>query len=168
VFDGKSAESDFKGPAPSQKRMSAGYDYLLSMPLWSLTMERVEELTKQRTDKKAERDTLIATAPRAMWTADLDAFLVALEAQEKFDEDERKLGTAAVRQHSHCTCALCCVLRALSDPLCPVARSVCDVHRLSARNVRRRRPLRARRSATTLTMTLNGTPNRPNPRPKRC
>src|SRR5262249_8070441 len=42
VFDGKAGETDFKGPAPSQKRMAAGYDYLLGMPLWSLTLERVE------------------------------------------------------------------------------------------------------------------------------
>ena len=37
---------------------SKDYDYLLSMALWSLTEERVDELIRQMNNKKNEHDTL--------------------------------------------------------------------------------------------------------------
>jgi DNA topoisomerase-2 len=37
---------------------SKEYDYLLSMALWSLTEERVDDLIRQMNSKKNEHDTL--------------------------------------------------------------------------------------------------------------
>jgi DNA topoisomerase II len=37
---------------------SREYDYLLSMALWSLTEERVDDLIRQMNSKKNEHDTL--------------------------------------------------------------------------------------------------------------
>lgn len=34
------------------------YDYLLSMPMWSVTEEKIEQLTAQMNEKKNEHDTL--------------------------------------------------------------------------------------------------------------
>ena len=44
-------------------KRAADYDYLLSMPLWSLTMEKVEQLKKERRAKEAELEVMEATAP---------------------------------------------------------------------------------------------------------
>ena len=49
-----------------------GYNYLLSMPLWSLTQERVDKLRKERDGKADELDALRALSPAALWLRDLD------------------------------------------------------------------------------------------------
>ena len=65
------------------------YDYLLTMPLWSLSDEKVEELTTQMNNKKHDHDTLAATHIHTLWDRDLDAFLEALQKQEEIDERDR-------------------------------------------------------------------------------
>ena len=59
-----------------------GYDYLLGMPLWSLTMEKVEQLRAELAAKEAELQTLLATSTKQLWTKDLDAFLAGYEQWE--------------------------------------------------------------------------------------
>jgi len=54
---------------------AAAYDYLLGMPIWSLTKERVEKLLKQVGDKEVEIDTLIKLTKEDLWNRDLDAFI---------------------------------------------------------------------------------------------
>lgn len=54
---------------------SKNYDYLLSMPIWSLTLERVKKLQEQLNERKKELDELLSTSPEQFWEADLDAFL---------------------------------------------------------------------------------------------
>lgn len=54
------------------------YDYLLSMPLWSLCKERIDELTAQMNKKKDEHDMLEGTHINELWDRDLDEFLTAL------------------------------------------------------------------------------------------
>jgi DNA topoisomerase II len=62
------------------------FDYLLGMPLWSLTQERVEKLRKQIGDKEMEVDELTKLSKEDLWKRDLDEFL----AEWKFQlEDER-------------------------------------------------------------------------------
>ncbi|OAX83490.1 hypothetical protein ACJ72_02142 [Emergomyces africanus] len=60
------------------------YDYLLGMPLWSLTQERVEKLRRQIGDKETEVDTLIKLSKEDIWKTDLDDFL----AEWKFQLEE--------------------------------------------------------------------------------
>ena len=66
---------------------AAAYDYLLGMPIWSLTKERVEKLLKQVGDVEAAIDTLIKLSREDLWKRDLDEFLEEWRFQL---EDERK------------------------------------------------------------------------------
>jgi DNA topoisomerase-2 len=75
-----SATSSAKGSS------AAGYDYLLGMPLWSLTKEKVDELCKEKDDKMAELDWLLSQSSEDLWNTDLDAFSAALE---QFEADEK-------------------------------------------------------------------------------
>ena len=77
--------------------LSQGYDYLLSMKIWSLTMERVKALTLERDEKKNELDILTSKTPEDLWLEDLDALEEALDlfegdlvAAEKQEEAARK------------------------------------------------------------------------------
>jgi len=63
-----------------KKRTGGGWDYLLGMPLWSLTKERVQDLQKQVEVKQQELDDLEFTAPEELWEKDLDAILDELDA----------------------------------------------------------------------------------------
>lgn len=54
------------------------FDYLLSMPLWSLSKEKIEELTAQMNKKKDEHDMLEGTHIHQIWDKDLEDFLTAL------------------------------------------------------------------------------------------
>lgn len=59
--------------------ISGGYDYLLGMPLWSLTLERVQQLLKEQAEKEDELARLSRTAPEQLWEVDLDLFLERLQ-----------------------------------------------------------------------------------------
>ncbi|GBG92399.1 hypothetical protein CBR_g55332 [Chara braunii] len=67
-----------------------GYDYLLSMPIWSLTLEKVEELLRDQESKKADLETLMATTPSQMWDTDLTTFLAGYEAYEKQEQENQE------------------------------------------------------------------------------
>lgn len=54
-----------------------GYDYLLSLPIWSLTAEKVEKLVDERDKKREELDDLLSTTPKKLWLRDLDEFMEA-------------------------------------------------------------------------------------------
>ena len=62
----------------SPASLDKGYDYLLSMKIWSLTMEKVAELNKQRDAKRTELDLLNAKTAEMLWLDDLDALEAAL------------------------------------------------------------------------------------------
>ncbi|KAF8981657.1 DNA topoisomerase 2 [Entomortierella lignicola] len=64
------------------------YDYLLKMPIWSLTHEKVEELKKERDAKNAELKILIDKSAFDLWNEDLDSFLVAWHELLQSDIDE--------------------------------------------------------------------------------
>lgn len=58
---------------------SRGYHYLLSLPLWSLTAEKVDELRGELEEKEAALAKLRGTDPKDLWRQDLDALEVALD-----------------------------------------------------------------------------------------
>jgi len=66
----------------SDAELSKGYEYLLGMKIWSLTFERAEELRRQRAEKAEEVKKLEATAPEAIWSADLDVIDEALDERD--------------------------------------------------------------------------------------
>ena len=87
------SQADGNTLASASAATSSGFDYLLSMPLYSLTTEKVDELKRQKADKEAELRALLATSEEQMWTADLTAFLAAL--QQHADEEQRRDGALA-------------------------------------------------------------------------
>lgn len=48
------------------------YNYLLSMPLYNLTEEKIDELKQQEQDKQTEFDDLTNTSPEKLWLNELD------------------------------------------------------------------------------------------------
>ena len=52
----------------------ASYDYLLSMPLSSLTLEKVQGLQSEAEETRGHVERLRATTEKQMWRDDLDAF----------------------------------------------------------------------------------------------
>jgi DNA topoisomerase-2 len=65
------------------------YDYLLTMPLWSLSDEKIKELNRQMDEKKDDHDQLDKTHVYTLWDNDLEDFLEALQKQEDKDERDR-------------------------------------------------------------------------------
>ena len=56
---------------PKICKINDSYDYLLAMPIHSLTKEKLEELKKQIEDAKAEYKQIKETSIQTMWTNDL-------------------------------------------------------------------------------------------------
>ena len=73
----------------------ANYDYLLSMPLWNLTQEKVDELVAEKESKEEEVAALHATTDKELWIKDLDAFEEALMA---FDIEDAKQAADLAKQ----------------------------------------------------------------------
>jgi DNA topoisomerase II len=53
-------------------KVDGSYTYLLSMPIYSLTKERFEELLKQKADKEVEIESTNKTEPKHMYISDLE------------------------------------------------------------------------------------------------
>ncbi|CAO1613505.1 unnamed protein product [Sympodiomycopsis kandeliae] len=68
---------------------SNDYDYLLSMPIYNLTKEKVDRLLAQRDEKEAELKILLGRTPQNLWEQDLHDFMEQWEAL--LAEDERRL-----------------------------------------------------------------------------
>ena len=65
------------------------------MPIWSLTKERVEKLSKQIGDKEVEIDTLIKLSKEDLWKRDLEEFINEWRFQLE-DEDKRQKKVASL------------------------------------------------------------------------
>ncbi|GMM34965.1 DNA topoisomerase 2 [Saccharomycopsis crataegensis] len=65
----------------------SSYDYLLNMPLWSLTKEKYEKLLKQKDAKDEELNLLLTKSAKDLWLIDLDGFEVAYA---KFLKDDKE------------------------------------------------------------------------------
>lgn len=80
---------------------SNAYDYLLGMPIWSLTQERVEKLLRQIGDKEIEIDDLIKLSKEDIWRRDLDEFISEWRFQlEDEQRREKKVAGMGRRQSS--------------------------------------------------------------------
>ena len=56
----------------SKDDTKVSYDYLLSMPIYNLTHEKIEELKKQQEDKESEYEDLNSKSPQDIWSSELD------------------------------------------------------------------------------------------------
>lgn len=59
----------------------ADFNYILGMPLWSLSRERKDALLAQRDKKQAELKLLLGKSPKRLWREDLDELEVALKVR---------------------------------------------------------------------------------------
>ena len=66
----------------SASASASDYDYLLRMPLWSLTLEKVQKLMQERDDKEKELNLVLSRSPQEHWKLDLESFLVGLDQWE--------------------------------------------------------------------------------------
>ena len=71
------------------------FDYLLSLPIWNLTMEKVQELQTENDEKQRRVEALRRMEPADMWLEDLDALDAALGERE---EEEARLAEEAATQ----------------------------------------------------------------------
>ncbi|KAH8741791.1 hypothetical protein FG386_001365 [Cryptosporidium ryanae] len=62
------------------------YDYLLSMPLWNLTREKMEILENELEKKTNEYNKLLGTSIEEMWNNELDELLNVIEEEETREE----------------------------------------------------------------------------------
>ncbi|KAH7884005.1 DNA topoisomerase [Phlebopus sp. FC_14] len=74
------AEEDEDEAEEASAAGSTDYDYLLAMPIWSLTKEKIEKLLQQAAEKEAELMALLERTPISLWNEDLDNFLKEWEA----------------------------------------------------------------------------------------
>ena len=71
VSNNDAEEEEEDSSDPSQ----GSFDYLLSMPLWNLTWEKVQALINEKTIKEAEITTLLGKTAMALWKTDLEQFV---------------------------------------------------------------------------------------------
>jgi DNA topoisomerase-2 len=74
------------------------FNYILNMPLWSLSKERKEALLKQRDDKIEELEALKLKTPKDLWRTDLDAFLEELDKVEEKERQDAKMSSGPKKE----------------------------------------------------------------------
>ncbi|KAM3596331.1 uncharacterized protein V6R79_012674 [Siganus canaliculatus] len=70
------------------------FNYILNMPLWCLTKEKVDELLKQRDVKRKELNDLQKKSSEELWKEDLAVFIEELDKVEALEREEQSLGKA--------------------------------------------------------------------------
>jgi DNA topoisomerase-2 len=77
--DGEEEAEEGEGEEAAVVSLGASYNYLLSMPIYSLTWEKVTALQEEASECASRVSYLSATSAAVMWSEDLDAFLVVSE-----------------------------------------------------------------------------------------
>ncbi|XP_051519096.1 DNA topoisomerase 2-beta isoform X1 [Myxocyprinus asiaticus] len=90
--DGEGNESD--SSIDSGSSSGPNFNYILNMPLWCLTKEKVEELLKQRDMKKAELNELQRKNSEDLWREDLAVFVEELDRVEEQEKESGNSGRA--------------------------------------------------------------------------
>jgi DNA topoisomerase-2 len=87
----KEDESDHgdAGDTDEVRKLEDGYSYLLSMPLMTMTLERVKKLENEKAAKQEQLEQLEGKNITNMWLEELDQFVEALgESEQKDIKDE--------------------------------------------------------------------------------
>ncbi|KAJ4833336.1 DNA topoisomerase 2 [Turnera subulata] len=66
---------------------ASDYDYLVSMAIGTLTLEKVQQLCADRDRLNGEVDSLRKTTPKNLWLKDLDALEIQLDVLDKCDAE---------------------------------------------------------------------------------
>ncbi|CAK6970091.1 DNA topoisomerase 2-beta [Scomber scombrus] len=88
--DGNDSDSSIDSGSSS----GPNFNYILNMPLWCLSKEKVDELLKQRDLKRAELTNLQKKSPEDLWQEDLAVFIEELDTLEAHEREEQNLGKA--------------------------------------------------------------------------
>ncbi|KAM7265027.1 hypothetical protein ACFE04_002710 [Oxalis oulophora] len=85
-------------PQENEKDPEDGdYDYLLSMQISSLTLEKVQQLCSQRDRMNQEVELMRQSTPKSLWSRDLDALEKELAEQDnrdaEMDQTAKKMGS---------------------------------------------------------------------------
>ncbi|KAI8571649.1 hypothetical protein RHMOL_Rhmol01G0136100 [Rhododendron molle] len=83
--DAEEAEENSEVVAGSKEVRASDYEYLLSMAIGTLTLEKVQELCAERDKLSGEVDELSKATPKSLWVKDLDALERELDEQDKTD-----------------------------------------------------------------------------------
>jgi len=83
-------DEDEKEASYSDSDLAKGYDFLLSMKIWTLTFEKASALQAELEVKTAELEELEATEPTQLWLRDLDAIEAALDERDLLIEASAK------------------------------------------------------------------------------
>uniref|UniRef100_A0AAQ4QQV7 DNA topoisomerase 2 n=1 Tax=Gasterosteus aculeatus aculeatus TaxID=481459 RepID=A0AAQ4QQV7_GASAC len=82
------------GSVDSGSSSGPNFNYILNMPLWCLSKEKVDDLLKQRDHKRAELNDLQKKQPEDLWKEDLAVFIEELDKVELQEREEQSLGKA--------------------------------------------------------------------------
>ncbi|KAI8920016.1 DNA topoisomerase [Powellomyces hirtus] len=77
-------EEDENEDSATDNAQAGGYDYLLTMPIWNLTMEKVEQLKNQRDQKESEIVLMTGLSIDDLWRTDLDGFLAQWDVSSMY------------------------------------------------------------------------------------
>nr|XP_020476493.1 DNA topoisomerase 2-beta isoform X2 [Monopterus albus] len=94
----KALEEDYRDGNESDGSVDSGsssgpnFNYILNMPLWCLTKEKVEELLKQRDHKRGELNDLQKKSSEELWKEDLAVFIEELDNVEAQEREEQNSG----------------------------------------------------------------------------
>ncbi|XP_055342931.1 DNA topoisomerase 2-alpha-like isoform X3 [Paramacrobiotus metropolitanus] len=100
-YETPTADDDDVKKKTDEAEAGSDFDYILKMPLWSLTNERFMDLIERRDDENKELSALRMKTPSDLYTGDLDEFesrLEKVEAEEAFVSPTKKpAGRVAAR-----------------------------------------------------------------------
>jgi DNA topoisomerase-2 len=77
------------------------FDYLLNLPLWSLTRERVKSDEDVLAQLKTEKQKLINTTPEELWKSDLTRVVGLMREEEDVFEEEKRKTIPRVSKKAH-------------------------------------------------------------------
>mmetsp|Transcript_76281 Transcript_76281/g.220326 ORF Transcript_76281/g.220326 Transcript_76281/m.220326 type:complete len:1247 (+) Transcript_76281:84-3824(+) len=98
--DAAEGGEESEDPEARKKRQTAkgvkDFEYLVGMPISTLTAEKIEELMRQHQTKQVELDTLRKKKPQQLWLDDLDELSKGLDEREAAIEEEARIEEAKV------------------------------------------------------------------------
>ncbi|KAG2660852.1 hypothetical protein PVAP13_1KG463700 [Panicum virgatum] len=87
-------EENEESPEATNGVDPSDYEYLIAMPIGTLTLEKMQELNAEREKLVIEVEELENTTPKSLWLKDLDTFdkdLDVLDQKDLAEEEERRI-----------------------------------------------------------------------------
>ncbi|GAB2289044.1 hypothetical protein Dimus_023346 [Dionaea muscipula] len=91
-------EADSVAATVVQEAHASDYDYLLSMSIGTLTQDRILELNAEKDKVTEQLSELRKQSAESLWLKDLDALEIALDEQDKRDEEKNAEDSAEIGQ----------------------------------------------------------------------